>query len=78
MSESNEKPRQLPVGTRVRFVKELGSDATGDHPALLYAEKGERGTVTGHGCSEGHWVRTDHTTASFGATYGTEFVEDES
>jgi hypothetical protein len=77
MSESNEKPRQLPVGTRVRFIKELGADATGDHPALLYAEVGERGVVTGHDCKEGHWVRADNTASAFGAELGIEFVEDQ-
>jgi hypothetical protein len=78
MSQNNEKPKQLPVGTRVRFVKQLTAATTGDHPALLYAEVGERGVVAGHGCMEGHWVRVDNTPATFGAELGTEFVEDDS
>lgn len=65
----------LPVGTRIRFLKQLGCGPTGDHPSFIYAEKGDMGEVTGHGCVEGHWVSWDKWPHSFGATLGVDFEE---
>lgn len=65
----------LPVGTRIRFLRTLAEAPTGDHPALLYAEKGEGGEVTGHGCTEGHWVKTDKWKSPFGAVLNVEFED---
>lgn len=61
-------PQPLPVGTRIRFTRTLDCGPTGDHPALLYAKRGELGSITGHGCAEGYWVRTDSWPNSFGAS----------
>ena len=58
----------LPVGTRIRFTKTLTASANEDHPALLFAEKGDLGTITGHGCSEGYWVKIDSWPNPFGAS----------
>lgn len=57
----------LPVGTRIRFTRTLTEDATGDHPAYIYARKGDEGEVTGHGTSEGYWVKWDKWPHAFGA-----------
>jgi hypothetical protein len=67
---------KLPVGTRIVFLKTLTADACGDHPELLYAEKGQGGEVVDHGCAEGHWVVADGWPNKFGAAYGTEFREE--
>ena len=64
---------RLPVGARIRFLKMIDSPPTGDHPALLYAKKGELGEITGHNCMEGHWVKTDAWPHPFGAVIGDEF-----
>jgi len=63
---SEETP--LPVGTRIRFTKTLIQAASGDHPTLLYAEKGTEGEITGHGCREGYWVKWDRWPHPFGAS----------
>ena len=70
-----EEKQLLPIGTRIKFIKGLYSGATGDHPAYVYAEKGDGGVVTGHGCREGHWVKWDKWDAPFGAELGIDFVE---
>lgn len=69
---------KLPVGTRIRFIKTLTSGPTGDHPAFLYARKGEGGVVTGHNDFQGHTVKWDgweH--AAFCAVFEEEFVVDD-
>ena len=58
----------LPVGTRIRFLHDLTEDACGDHPCLLYARRGGLGTITGHGTSEGYWVKWDDWPNAFGAS----------
>jgi hypothetical protein len=68
--------KQLPVGTRIRFVKSLYGAASGDWPACIYARKGDGGIVTGHNEFEGHWVKWDKWPHAFGAKYGLEFVEE--
>jgi hypothetical protein len=65
----------LPIGTRIIFIKTLDSGPDEFSPGNLYAEKGDYGEVTGHGCPEVHWVKWDKWEASFGAKYGTEFIE---
>ncbi len=64
----------LPIGTRIKFIKSLYSGPSGDRPACVYAEKGDGGEVTGHGCSEGHWVKWDKWDVPFGAKLGEEFI----
>jgi len=68
--------KQLPVGTRIRFVKSIYGSASGDCPPCTYAKKGDGGVVTGHNCPEGHWVKWDHWPHAFGSEYGTEFIEE--
>ena len=58
----------LPVGTRIRFTKRLDAPANEDHPAIVFAERGELGTITGLGTPEGYWVKTDSWPAKFGAS----------
>lgn len=70
-----EEKQLLPIGTRIKFVKNLYGGATGDHPAYVYAEKGDGGVVTGHGCSEGHWVKWDGWEHPFGSKLEEEFIE---
>jgi len=57
----------LPVGTRIRFTEDLEEGATCDHPPLSYAQKGQTGTITGHGTWEGYWAKTDTWPNAFGA-----------
>lgn len=56
----------LPVGTRIRFTKTLTEPACGDHPAFIYARKGELGEITGHGTREGYWAKWDRWPHPFG------------
>lgn len=63
-----ESAKALPIGTRIRFIKTLDSPANEDHPAIVYARKGETGQITGHGTREGYWVKTDSWAAPFGAS----------
>lgn len=58
---------RLDIGTRIRFNRTLTERANGDHPALLYAHEGEKGTIVGYGASEGYWVKTENCSAKFGA-----------
>lgn len=58
----------LPVGTRIRFTKNLTEPAGDEHPGRLYAEKGSLGEITGHGTREGYWVKWDHWPHPFGAS----------
>jgi hypothetical protein len=32
-------------GTRIKFLQDITCSATGDHPAFLFAKKGELGTI---------------------------------
>ena len=57
----------LPVGTQIRFTQTLEEPASGEHPHLIYAERGELGEITGHGTREGYWVKTDSWPNAFGA-----------
>lgn len=68
------EPAKLPIGTPIRFLKKLDAAANENHPAIIYADKGETGTITGHNASEGYMVKTDTWPASFGAELGTEFT----
>ena len=70
------KDIKIPVGTRIKFVKELSCPPSGDHPAFLYATKDGTGVVYEHGGWEGHMVKWDRWDAEFGAIYGEEFVID--
>lgn len=64
----------IPIGNRIRFLKTLDARATEDHPDIVYAKKGELGTITGYGTKEGYWVKTDNWPSAFGAS-DTEFEE---
>lgn len=75
LNESIFKITRLPIGTRIRFIKDLREPATGDHPEFIYAEKDSLGVVTGHCEREGHMVTWDSWPTPFGAMYGTEFVQ---
>lgn len=56
----------IPIGTRIRFTRTLTEGPNEDHPAILFAQAGELGSITGHGCTEGYWAKTDDWTAPFG------------
>lgn len=72
----DDRAERLPVGTRIRFTKTLECGPTGDHPAFLYARKGEYGAVTGHSDVKGlHRVTWDGWPTPFTATFGEEFEE---
>lgn len=74
--QNKRKAVQLPVGTRIKFVKELSSGPDEYSAGNLYAKKDSLGVVTGHSKFEGHWVLWDEwKSASFGASYGNEFIE---
>jgi len=68
-------PEKLPVGTRIRFLRELSQGPAGDTPAFLFAPKGGLGTVVEdpRGCWEGHMVKWDGFHRPFGAQLGVEF-----
>jgi len=67
-------PASLPEGTRIVFLKSLTVPANEDHPAFIYAEKGELGNIVGYGCAEGYWVTADRCVHAFGATLNDEFA----
>lgn len=70
-----ESKEQLPIGTRIQFIKELSCGPTEETPGFLYATKYSFGTVTGHDCWEGHMVLWDGwKSASFGAKLGEDFI----
>lgn len=58
----------LPVGTRIRFIKHLTEPACGDHPAREFARIGDLGEITGHDTKEGYWVKRDVWPSPFGAS----------
>lgn len=58
---------RLEIGTRIRFNRTLQEQATGDHPALLYAYEGETGQIVGDDAPEGYWIKTDNHPDKFGA-----------
>ncbi len=50
----------MKVGDRIRFLRTLDCGPTGEHPAYIYAEKGDYGHITEvGGCWEGFWVKWD-------------------
>ena len=70
------KKVRLPIGTRIKFLKELSSGPDEYSPGNLYAEKDSTGVVFRHGGWEGHMVKWDDWDAEFGAIYGEEFIID--
>lgn len=71
----NLKEVKLPIGTRIKFVKDLTSGPDEYSPGNLYARKDELGVVVDHDCCEGHRVKWDKWEAPFGAVHGEEFLE---
>jgi len=68
-SKGVQERQKLPaIGTRIRFLKALTAPANEDHPYLIYAEKGELGTVVSYGCKEGCWVVAERCVHPFGAS----------
>ncbi len=48
------------AGMRIRFLRDIDCGPTGEHPAFIYARKGEGGRITQvGGCWEGFWVKWD-------------------
>lgn len=65
----------LPIGTKIKFLKDLGCGPCEDHPAFTFAKEGDYGVVTGHNCREGHLVKWEKwMSAAFGAELGTDFI----
>jgi len=60
--------KKLPIGTRIFFVKDLFCEASGDHPAMFFAQQGESGEITGYNNFEGYMVKRDSWPTSFGAS----------
>ncbi len=58
---------KLAIGTRIRFTRDLIEPACGDHPRLIYARKGETGTILDYNASEGYMVQADANPGKFGA-----------
>ncbi len=56
------------AGMRIKFRRDLTANATEEHPAFIYARKGEGGRITRvGGCWEGFWVKWDEwLSAAFG------------
>lgn len=67
---------KLPIGTRIKFLRDLEETASEESPAIIYAKKGDGGKVTGYGCKEGHWVKWDNWETPFGAELGIDFVKE--
>ena len=40
--------RMIPIGTRIKFRRDIFESATGDHPEFILARKGEPGTIVDH------------------------------
>ena len=52
--------KEYQAGMRIRFLRDLTCEATGEHPAYIYARKGEGGRITKAGtCWEGYMVKWD-------------------
>ncbi len=58
----------LAVGTKIRFTQTLDAPSNEDHPAIVYAYRGETGRVIGHDAIEGYQVVSDRWPDWFGAT----------
>ena len=67
---------KVPVGTRIKFVKTLTEQASGDHPKLIYAEAGDLGYVVGYNDFEGYMVSWDKWPQPFGSLISKEWVVD--
>lgn len=61
---------KIPIGTPIRFTKELSCGPSDEHPALLYAKRGQLGEITGWNDrpDEGYMVRTSDWQTPFGAS----------
>lgn len=55
-----------PPFTKIKFIKTLFEEPSGDHPALLYAREGETGIIGSNTSSEGYWAQVDGFTNWFG------------
>ena len=67
----------LPPGTRILFIKNLKEPPCEDHPGIIFAMAGARGTVvhSDKPCPEGHWVIWDGCpNQPFGAKLGEDFT----
>lgn len=67
---------KLPVGTRIRFLRDISQGPTEETPPFTFARKGDLGTVeeNKYGCHEGHMVKWDNWQhAAFGAKLGEDF-----
>ena len=59
--------KPIEEGQRIRFTKRLDEPASGDHPAYVYAEREQLGTITRIGGSlEGYWATADGWPHPFG------------
>ena len=48
------------AGMRIRFLRDLTAPASGSHPPLVFAYKGDGGRITRvGGCWEGYYVKWD-------------------
>lgn len=66
--------KRYPKGTPIRFLKHLTEGPCEDHPGIIYAGKGQLGTIAkDEGTREGYWVKTDDWDTPFGAKLGEEF-----
>lgn len=69
---------RLPIGTQIRFVRDLDMPADDDYQPMPFAAVGQLGKVVGHNDFEGHLVEVVNPlgeTQVFTAVLGDEFVE---
>lgn len=66
---SEQAEPKLPIGTRIRFPREVDSPANEEHPHLVYAYAGEEGEIVGHNEweHEGYMVKSTNWPHPFGA-----------
>ena len=66
---------KLPVGTKIRFLRDIIEGETVFRPAQIYAKEGELGEVVRQNELYGHSVKTYDSPKVFVASIGTEFEE---
>lgn len=59
---------QLPVGTRIRFLRTLDAPANEETPPKIYAYAGQLGRIVGGQTKEGYAVISDGCKHWFGAS----------
>jgi hypothetical protein len=64
---------KIPIGTKIKFLKDLTERANEDHPDIIFAEKDDTGEIISYDAWEGYLVKWDKWDAPFGAQLNIDF-----